>query len=134
MPLTAFQKDVLAVLAANRSEESHFAGGVLLHASDDSSRFSRDFDIFHDVALEVVRASERDVASLRDAGFTVDTISRHGEWERDTTFRRAIVRGRPAPWWRSTGPRIPPSGSFPSSAMRSSAGVCICSTRPRTRR
>ena len=93
MPLTAFQKDVLAVLAANRSEESHFAGGVLLHASDDSSRFSRDFDIFHDVALEVVRASERDVASLRGAGFTVDTISRHGEWERDTTFRRAFVRG-----------------------------------------
>ncbi|MBA3888888.1 MAG: hypothetical protein H0X67_24655 [Acidobacteria bacterium] len=93
MPLTAFQKDVLAVLAANRSEESHFAGGVLLHASDDSPRFSRDFDIFHDVALEVVRASERDVASLRGAGFTVATVSRHGEWERDTTFRRAIVRG-----------------------------------------
>ena len=93
MPLTAFQKDVLAVLAANRSEESHFAGGVLLHASDDSPRFSRDFDIFHDVALEVVRASERDVASLRGAGFTVDTISRHGEWERDATFRRALVRG-----------------------------------------
>lgn len=93
MPLTAFQKDVLAVRAANRSEESHFAGGVLLHASDDSPRFSRDFDILHDVALEVVRASERDVASLREAGFTVDTISRHGEWQRDTTFRRAIVRG-----------------------------------------
>lgn len=93
MPLSAFQKDVLAVLAANRSEESHFAGGVLLHASDDSPRFSRDFDIFHDVALEVVRASARDVASLRGAGFTVETISRHGEWERDTAFRRAIVRG-----------------------------------------
>jgi hypothetical protein len=93
MPLTAFQKDVLAVLAANRSEESHFAGGVLLHGSDDSPRFSRDFDIFHDVALEVVRASERDVASLRRAGFTVDTLSRHGEWERDATFRRALVRG-----------------------------------------
>jgi hypothetical protein len=92
MPLTPFQKDVLAVLAANRSEESHFAGGVLLHASDDSPRFSRDFDIFHDVALEVVRASQQDVASLREAGFTVDTISRHGEWERDATFRRALVR------------------------------------------
>jgi hypothetical protein len=92
MPLTAFQKDVLAVLAANRSEESHFAGGVLLHAADESPRFSRDFDIFHDVAREVVRASIQDVASLRAAGFAVDTISRHGEWERDTAFRRAIVR------------------------------------------
>ena len=93
MPLTAFQKDVLAVLAANRSEESHFAGGILLQAPDDSPRFSRDFDIFHDVATEVVRASERDVASLRAAGFTVDTISRHGEWERDASFRKAHVRG-----------------------------------------
>jgi hypothetical protein len=93
MPLTPLQKDILAVLAANRSEESHFAGGVLLHASDDSSRFSRDFDIFHDVAAAVARASEQDVASLRAAGFSVDTISRAGEWDRETTFRRAIVRG-----------------------------------------
>jgi len=56
-------------------------------------RYSRDFDIFHDVAVEVVSASERDVASLRDAGFAVDTISRRGEWERDATFRTAHVRG-----------------------------------------
>ncbi len=93
MPLTAFQKDVLAVLAANRSEESHFAGGILLNAADDSPRFSRDFDIFHDLAAEVVRASDGDVASLRAAGFTVETISRHGEWERDATFRKARVLG-----------------------------------------
>lgn len=93
MPLTALQHDVLAVLAANRSEESHFAGGILLHTRDDSPRFSRDFDIFHDVATEVVRASERDAASLRAAGFIVETVSRHGEWERDTTFRKALVRG-----------------------------------------
>jgi hypothetical protein len=92
MPLTAFQKRLLAVLAANRSEESHFAGGVLLNAHDDSPRYSRDFDIFHDLAAEVVRASERDVASLRAAGFAVEPVSRHGEWERDATFRRARVR------------------------------------------
>lgn len=93
MPLTPLQKDVLAVLAANRSEESHFAGGVLLHRRDDSPRFSRDFDIFHDVAAAVARASEQDVASLRAAGFPVETISRSGQWERETTFRRAVVRG-----------------------------------------
>jgi hypothetical protein len=93
MPLTPFQKNLLAILAANRSEESHFAGGVLLHVADDSPRYSRDFDIFHEVAREVVRASERDVASVRAAGFAVDTISRAGEWDRETTFRRAIVRG-----------------------------------------
>ena len=92
MPLTAFQKDVLAVLASNRSEESHFAGGIVLNSPEDSARFSRDFDIFHEVAAEVVRASERDVASLRAAGLAVEAVSRYGEWERETTFRRAMVR------------------------------------------
>ena len=91
MPLTAFQKEVLTVLAANRGEESHFAVGVVLNAPEDSARFSRDFDIFHEVAAEVVRASEQDVASLRAAGFAVETISRYGEWEKETTFRRARV-------------------------------------------
>ena len=93
MPLTSLQKDVLAVLAGNRSAESHFAGGILLQSPEDSPRFSRDFDIFHDVAAEVVRASARDVESLRVAGYTVHTVSRHGEWERDATFRTAHVRG-----------------------------------------
>ena len=93
MPLTAFQKEVLAVLAANRSEESHFAGGILLNSPEDSARFSHDFDIFHELAIEVVRASERDVADLRAAGFTVDTPSRYGEWEKETTFRSARVSG-----------------------------------------
>ena len=72
MPLTALQKDILAVLAANRSEESHFAGGIVLNAADDSARFSHDFDIFHELAEEVTRASNADVASLRRAGFTVE--------------------------------------------------------------
>src|SRR5216117_1755097 len=93
MPLTSFQKQVLAVLAGNRSEESHFAGGILLNSSEDSARFSHDFDIFHEVAKEVVRASERDVDDLRAAGFTVETPSLHGEWEKETTFRRARVSG-----------------------------------------
>lgn len=34
MPLTAIQKDVLAVLARNRNEESHFAGGVVLNTAE----------------------------------------------------------------------------------------------------
>lgn len=66
MPFTAFQLEILAVLAANRSEESHFAGGVS-------------------------RASTQDVASLRAARFQVEEVSRAGEWERETTFRRATV-------------------------------------------
>ena len=73
MPLTALQKDVLAVLAGNRSEESHFAGGLVLNSADDSARYSHDFDIFHELAGEVTRASQRDVTSLRAAGFAIET-------------------------------------------------------------
>lgn len=91
MPLTALQKDVLAVLAGNRSEESHFAGGLVLNAAHDSVRYSHDFDIFHELAEEVARASNRDVESLRRAGFDVQTPSRYGEWEKDATFRKAKV-------------------------------------------
>jgi len=91
MPLTALQQDVLAVLARNRSEESHFAGGIVLNAAADSARFSHDFDIFHELAEEVARASNADVANLRAAGFTVETPSRYGEWEKDAMFRKARV-------------------------------------------
>lgn len=91
MPLTALQKDILTVLAENRSEESHFAGGIVLNAADDSARFSHDFDIFHELAEEVTRASNRDVESLRRAGFAVETASRRGEWERESAFRKARV-------------------------------------------
>lgn len=91
MPLTALQKDVLAVLARNRSEDSHFAGGVVLNAATDSARFSHDFDIFHELAGEVTRASNRDVEDLRRAGFLVETPSRYGEWEKEATFRKARV-------------------------------------------
>ena len=60
MPLTPLQKDLLTILAANRSEESHFAGGIVLNAADNSARFSHNFDIFHELAEEVTRASKRD--------------------------------------------------------------------------
>ncbi len=38
MPLTDFQREVLAVIVANRSEESHFAGGLVLNATPESPR------------------------------------------------------------------------------------------------
>src|SRR5437764_13629656 len=91
MPLTALQKDVLAVLARNRSEESHFAGGIVLNAAEDSARFSHDFDIFHELAEEVSRASNRDIESLSRAGFQIQKISRTGAWEHDSTFRKAKI-------------------------------------------
>ena len=89
MPLTPFQSGVLEVIAANRSEESHFAGGLVLNAGNDSARFSNDFDIFHELAEEVTRASEVDAESLRAAGYSVKPL--RGEWNTDTTFRSAVV-------------------------------------------
>ena len=91
MPLTALQREILAVLAGNRSEESHFAGGIVLNTAPDSARYSHDFDIFHELAEEVARASNADVANLRFAGFQVETPSRCGEWEKPATFRKAKV-------------------------------------------
>ncbi len=64
MPLAAFQSEVLAVLAANRSEESHFAGGLVLNASPDSARFSRDFDIFHEQRRSPARAKRTRLQEL----------------------------------------------------------------------
>ncbi len=92
MPLTPFQRDLLRVIASNRSEASHFAGGIVLNAADGSPRFSRDFDIFHETAAEVTRASERDAASLRAAGYEVDPVDRYGDWDKESTFRKATVR------------------------------------------
>lgn len=92
MPLTSLQKDVLAVVAANRSESSHFAGGIVLHAANDSARYSHDFDIFHEAAHEVDRASRYDVETLRQSGFDISTIDYYGSWEKVTTFRKAKLQ------------------------------------------
>ena len=90
MPVTQFQRDVLQVIAANRDVRSHFAGGLVLHADPDSARFSHDFDIFHEVAEDVARSSDADVATLRAAGFEVSLT--RGDWSQPATFRKAIVK------------------------------------------
>ncbi len=92
MPLTEFQREVLAAIVANRSEASHFAGGMVLNAPDDSSRFSKDFDLFHDAIEDLATHSERDVASLRAAGFEVTLLERGTEWQAPASFRQALIR------------------------------------------
>ena len=91
MPLTAFQKEVMGVLAGNRSESSHVAGGLVLNASDESARFSRDFDFFHEAVEDLVSTSERDVKALEAAGFEVRKVERDGEWSKTVSFRKAHV-------------------------------------------
>ncbi len=88
MPLTEIQKEILSLIAKNRSEMSHFAGGLILNAADDSARYSHDFDIFHEAAEEVARSSEADVRTLREAGFQ-EATSR--AWEKPETFHKAKI-------------------------------------------
>ncbi len=92
MPLTDFQHQVLSILKNNRSEASHFAGGIVLHAAPDSARFSRDFDFFHDMPEALAEASERDAAALRAAGYEVIPNENYGPWDAPSSFRRADVR------------------------------------------
>ncbi len=88
MALTDLQRDILRVLAGNRSETSYMAGGAALNR--DWPRLSDDFDIFHDTDDEIGPSAERDMRSLTAAGFNVSvdiqiyglveaTVSRHGE-------------------------------------------------------
>lgn len=93
MPLTDFQRIVLDLIVRNRSEASHFAGGLVLNAADDSARFSHDFDVFHDAVEDLVLASERDVRTLEDAGFEVVKINRDDAWDKPVSFRKAVVKG-----------------------------------------
>jgi hypothetical protein len=91
MPLTQFQNEVLAVIVGNRSVESHFAGGLVLNASEESARFSKDFDMFHDAIVDLDQHSLRDVAALESAGYEVEKSLEHGDWSQPCSFRRAFV-------------------------------------------
>ena len=51
MALTQIQKDIMASIAANRSDSSYVAGGVVLNM--DWPRVSDDIDIFHDTDEEI---------------------------------------------------------------------------------
>ncbi len=80
------------MLVSNRSEASHFAGGIVLNAPDESARYSHDFDFFHEAVEDLVVASERDVETLEGAGFHVQKIERGEEWSKPSSFRKARVR------------------------------------------
>lgn len=69
MALTPLQKQVMAVIAANRSDTSYMAGGAVLN--EDWFRMSDDLDIFHDTDEEIVATARKDMASLESAGFKV---------------------------------------------------------------
>lgn len=92
MPLTDFQREVLDTIVRHRSEASHFAGGLVLNAAEDSSRFSHDFDLFHDAVEDLVVASEQDTHTLEEAGFEVQRINRGNAWDKPVSFRKAVIQ------------------------------------------
>ncbi len=68
VPLTEFQRTILALLAETRSPDSYLAGGTALHFSPNSTRYSKDLDFFHDSAERVASAYAEDSARLQARG------------------------------------------------------------------
>ena len=103
MPLRPLQREIDRLRAANRSPESHLAGGAGLHRAEHSARYSQDLDYFNDREELVATAYRADRATLQDAGFTVvpelnqpgyirAIVSRRGkdtkiEWAYESAFR-----------------------------------------------
>lgn len=87
MPLGAFEREVLGILAVNRNPDSYVAGATVLNRDPASPRTSRDVDVFHDTLESLSESVDRDFATLRAGGFEViEAGRRHG------TFCRALVR------------------------------------------
>ena len=103
MPLTDFQRELLALLAPNRAPDSYLAGGAALHFAPNSTRYSDDLDFFHDSEARVASAFAADTATLQAHGFEVAvelsqpgfvraTVSRADQatkidWAHDTAWR-----------------------------------------------
>jgi hypothetical protein len=62
VPLRRVQSEVSRRLAAQRSPDSHIAGGITINGQ--GPRFSHDIDIFHDSAARLERAVTADEAAL----------------------------------------------------------------------
>lgn len=85
--LTDFQRRVLADLARHRSPDSLAAGGAALNRK--RPRLSRDLDFFHAAVQHIDAAVKADIAALRKAGFTVETVPGFA-----TGHVQVIVRGK----------------------------------------
>lgn len=101
--MTPYQAELLALLARNRSEDSHLAGGAALNLEPNTRRFSNDLDFFHDSVERVATAFAADERTLSEAGHRVELemnqpgyiralVSRGGdktkiEWAHDSAWR-----------------------------------------------
>ena len=67
--LTELQARAAKLMAANRSEESYFAGGAVLN--ENTERVSDDLDIFHDDERAIDTLCRKDIQALDDDGLDV---------------------------------------------------------------
>ncbi len=72
MPLTDFQRVLLALLAQTRAADSYLAGGAALHFAPNSVRYSDDLDFFHDSPERVASAFSDDWQLLEEAGYGLE--------------------------------------------------------------
>jgi|UPI00082F5B57 hypothetical protein len=76
MPLDSFQEEILKLIAANRTADSHIAGGSALHAH--GIRLSGDVDIFNAPHVDVPITARNDIEALRRGGLNAE-IARERE-------------------------------------------------------
>jgi hypothetical protein len=74
VPLTEFQRRLLADLAATPADDRYLAGGAAMHFAPNSTRYSDDLDFFHDTEARVASAFARDRETLQQAGYEVDLL------------------------------------------------------------
>jgi hypothetical protein len=71
VPLTQFQRALLAELAAEPTGDRYLAGGAAMHFAPNSARYSDDLDFFSDSEARVAAAFAADRERLQRAGYTV---------------------------------------------------------------
>jgi hypothetical protein len=72
VPLTDFQRALLATLAASPNDDRYLAGGAAMHFAPNSARYSDDLDFFHDSEARVASAFAQDRNTLEEAGYAVE--------------------------------------------------------------
>ena len=72
MPLGVFERELLRLLAANRNPDSYVGGATVLNLNPASPRASKDVDVFHDTIESLGQSADRDIATLKAAGFKVE--------------------------------------------------------------
>lgn len=74
VPLTDFQRKILALVARTRTPDSYLAGGAALHFSPRSMRYSNDLGFFHDSTERVASAFAQDNSLLEEAGYQIEVV------------------------------------------------------------